>query len=193
MSDLRRICVYAASSPGRDPAYTELAAALGTTLAQAGIGVVYGGGHAGLMGALADAALQAGGEVTGVIPDFLDEREATHRGVTHLHVVGSMHARKTLMAESADAFIALPGGIGTLEELVEVMTWAQLGLIRRPIGLLDAGGFWAPFLALLHHLDAEGFVREGTRGMLLHASTPEVLLQALRDAPAMPAAGAPGA
>jgi uncharacterized protein (TIGR00730 family) len=187
MSDLRRICVYAASSPGRDPAYAELAAALGTTLAQAGIGVVYGGGHAGLMGALADAALAAGGEVTGVIPDFLDEREATHRGVTHLHVVGSMHARKTLMAESADAFIALPGGIGTLEELVEVMTWSQLGLVRRPIGLLDVGGFWTPFRALLRHLDGEGFVREGTGGMLLHETAPDALLQALRDAVIAPA------
>lgn len=182
MSALRTVCVYAASSPGAGPGYAAAATALGRTLAQAGVGLVFGGGRAGLMGAVADAALAAGGEVTGVIPGFLHDRELTHHGVTHLHVVGSMHERKLLMAERADAFIALPGGIGTLEELVEVMTWSQLGILRRPIGLLDVDGFWAPFTALLGHLDAQGFVREGTRGLLLREDSPAALLRALRGA-----------
>jgi uncharacterized protein (TIGR00730 family) len=181
MSELRQVCVYAASTPGPSPAFAVQARALGTALAEAGIGVVFGGGRAGLMGALADAALEAGGEVTGVIPDFLVAREVAHQSVTHLHVVRSMHERKTLMAERADAFIALPGGIGTLEELVEAMTWSQLGLLPRPIGLLDVDGFWAPFIALLDHSVAHGFVPARTRAALRCEDTPAALLAALRD------------
>ncbi|WP_354697854.1 Putative cytokinin riboside 5'-monophosphate phosphoribohydrolase [Paraconexibacter sp. AEG42_29] len=187
MTDLRRICVYAASSPGPSPAYVAAAADLGRTLAASGIGVVYGGGRAGLMGALADATLAAGGEVTGIIPDFLDAREATHRGVTHLHVVGSMHERKTLMAERADAFIALPGGIGTLEELVEAMTWWQLNLVPRPMGLLDVDGFWAPFTGLLDHLVAHGFMPQRTRAMLREDTSAGGLLAQLQEASVPPA------
>lgn len=180
MTALRRICVYAASTPGPSPAFAAAARDLGTTLAEAGIGVVFGGGRAGLMGALADAALAAGGEVTGIIPDFLDAREVTHRGVTHLHVVGSMHERKTLMAEQADAFVALPGGIGTLEELVEAMTWSQLGLAPRPIVLHDVDGFWAPFLALLDGFVAQGFMPAASRAMLGVATSGADVLTALR-------------
>lgn len=186
MSEIKTVCVYAASTPGPSPAYMEAATALGTTLAIAGIGVVFGGGRAGLMGALADAALAAGGHVTGVIPDFLDAREVTHTGVSELHVVGSMHERKMLMAERADAFIALPGGIGTLEELVEVMTWSQLGLLARPIGLLDVDGYWTPFTDLIAHMDAHGFIREQTRGMLVRADCAPALVAALRDTSAVP-------
>lgn len=136
-----RLCVFCGSSSGRDPAYSVLAAQLGRTLAQRRIGLVYGGGRVGLMGVLADAALAAGGEVIGVIPKTLLDREVGHRGLTQLRVVDSMHARKALMAELADGFVALPGGIGTLEELFEVWTWAQLGMHRKPCGLLDVGGF----------------------------------------------------
>ncbi|MCW3038758.1 MAG: hypothetical protein JWM31_663 [Solirubrobacterales bacterium] len=188
MSELSSVCVYAASTPGPTSAFAAAAGALGRTLAEAGITVVFGGGRAGLMGALADAALAAGGDVVGVIPDFLDARELTHRGVSELHVVASMHERKTLMAERADAFVALPGGIGTLEELVEVMTWSQLGLLPRPIGLLDVDDFWAPFTHLIAHLDAHGFIREQTRGMLHREDDPAALLAALRGPSAAPPA-----
>lgn len=178
MSPPSAICVYAASSPGVSEAYTAAAVALGTHLAEQSIHLVYGGGRAGLMGALADAALAAGGEVTGIIPAFLDDRELTHRGVTHLYVTQSMHERKQRMADLSDAFIALPGGIGTLEELVEVLTWAQLQLVAKPITLLDVGTFWDPFVALLAHLDEQGFMREGTRGMLRRASSPAAAVAA---------------
>lgn len=175
---LRRLCVFCGSSTGREPAYPRLAEALARTLAGQGIGIVYGGGRVGLMGVLADAALAAGGEVIGVIPQALIAREIGHRGLTELRVVGSMHERKALMAELADGFVALPGGIGTLEELFEVWTWAQLGLHAKPCGLLDAGGFYAPLVAFLDHLVAAGFVRPAHRAMLHVAGSPEALLDA---------------
>lgn len=178
MSAPRRLCVFCGSSVGRDPGYRRLAEALGRTLAARGIGVVYGGGHVGLMGALADAALAGGGEVIGVIPQALLDREIGHRGLTELRVVGSMHERKALMAELADGFVALPGGIGTLEELFEVWTWAQLGLHARPCGLLDGDGFYAPLVQFLDHLVATGFVRPVHRAMLVTARTPDALLAA---------------
>lgn len=175
---LGRLCVFCGSNAGRDPVYRGLAERLGQTLARRGIGVVYGGGRVGLMGALADATLAAGGEVIGVIPQSLLAREIGHRGLTDLRVVGSMHERKALMAELADGFVALPGGIGTLEELFEVWTWAQLGLHAKPCGLLDQDGFYAPLVRFLDHLVETGFVRLAHRAMLVYAASPDDLLRA---------------
>ena len=175
---MQRLCVFCGSSPGHDPAYATSAARLGRVLAERGIGLVYGGGRVGLMGALADAALAAGGEVIGVIPQALLEREIGHRGLTQLRVVDSMHARKALMGELAGGFIALPGGIGTLEELFEVWSWAQLGLHRKPCGLLDVGGFFAPLVDFLDRQVKAGFIHPTYRAMLAVASAPEALLDA---------------
>ncbi len=186
---MQRLCVFCGSSPGHDPAYSALAAQFGRTLAQRRIGVVYGGGRVGLMGALADAALAAGGEVIGVIPQMLLDREHGHRGLTQLRVVDSMHARKALMAELADGFVALPGGIGTLEEIFEVWTWAQLGMHRKPCGLLDVDGFFAPLVGFLDHVVASGVRRPASRAMLTVAASPDELLAKLSayEAPAVPA------
>jgi uncharacterized protein (TIGR00730 family) len=173
---MARLCVFCGSSPGRDPAYGAAAAQVGRILAGRGIGLVYGGGRVGLMGVLADAALAAGGEVIGVIPQALLDREVGHLGLTELRVVGSMHARKALMSELADGFIALPGGIGTLEELFEVWTWAQLGLHRKPCGLLDVDGFFTPLVDFLDRQVEAGFIHPTYRAMLAVASTVEELL-----------------
>ena len=178
LGSIRRLCVFCGSNVGRDPAYRRLAEELGASLAARGIGIVYGGGRVGLMGALADAALAAGGEVIGVMPQSLIDREIGHRGLSQLRVVGSMHERKAQMAELADGFVALPGGVGTLEELFEVWTWAQLGLHTRPCGVLDADGFYAPLVAFLDHLVDTGFVHPAHRAMLVSARTPEELLGA---------------
>jgi uncharacterized protein (TIGR00730 family) len=160
---------------------------MGAALAGAGIGLVYGGGRVGLMGALADAALAAGGEVIGVIPEALVAWEVAHQGLSDLRVVGSMHERKALMADLADAFIAMPGGYGTLEELCEVLTWSQLGLHRKPCGLLNVEGYYDPLLALLDHAVAEGFLRREHRALVLQEQEPGRLLALLRDwdAPAL--------
>lgn len=181
MSPVRRLCVFCGSSTGRHPEYRRLADQLGRTLAARGVGVVFGGGRVGLMGALADGALAAGGEVIGVIPQGLMDREIGHRGLTDLRIVGSMHERKALMAELADGFIALPGGIGTLEELFEVWTWAQLGLHAKPCGLLDVAGFYRPLVEFLDHLVENGFVQPQYRGMLMTAESPEDLLAAFAE------------
>jgi uncharacterized protein (TIGR00730 family) len=175
---IRRLCVFCGSSAGREPGYRHLAESLARALAERDIGIVYGGASVGLMGALADAALAAGGEVIGVMPQALIEREICHRGLTELRIVESMHERKALMAELADGFVALPGGIGTLEELFEVWTWAQLGLHSKPCALLDTDGFHGPLVAFLDHLLDAGFVREAHRDMLLTAHSPEELLTA---------------
>jgi len=172
------VCVFCGSSTGRNPSYHRLADRLGRTLAQRGLGVVFGGGRVGLMGALADGALAAGGEVIGVIPQALMDREIGHRGLTELRIVGSMHERKAVMAELADGFIALPGGIGTLEELFEVWTWAQLGLHAKPCGLLDSDGFFGPLVGFLDHLVLTGFVQPQYRAMLHTAESPDDLLAA---------------
>ena len=174
-----RICVFCGSSPGRDPVYLEQAAAFGALLAQRGIVLVYGGARVGLMGALADAALAHGGQVIGVMPEALMAREVAHRGLSELHVVGSMHARKALMAELSDAFVALPGGIGTLEELFEVWTWSQLGLHEKPCALLDLNGFYSGLRAFLDHVVHEGFLKPVYRAGLLVERDPEALLVAL--------------
>jgi uncharacterized protein (TIGR00730 family) len=153
------VCVFCGASAGTDPRHLALARAVGTGLAERGIGVVYGGGRVGLMGAVADAALAAGGTVTGIIPRSLVDRELAHPGLTSLVVVETLHERKAEMAQRADGFIALPGGLGTLEELAEVASWGQLGLYTKPIGLLGDGGYWAALLAWLDHAVAEGFLR----------------------------------
>ena len=178
---MHRICVFLGSNPGYRADYTEAAVALGTTLARQGIGLVYGGASVGLMGALADATLAAGGEVTGVIPRGILEREVAHKGLADLRIVGSMHERKALMAELADAFVALPGGIGTLEELFEVWTWAQLGSHEKPCALFNVAGYYDRLLGFVDHVVTEGFMRESHRDMLLVADDSEELLARLRS------------
>jgi uncharacterized protein (TIGR00730 family) len=163
---VRWICVFCGASPGHDPAFVDLAAAVGAGLASRGIGVVYGGGRLGLMGALADAALAAGGQVIGVIPRGLVGRELAHPGLTELRIVESLHERKAQMAELADGFIALPGGLGTLEELAEVASWAQLELHDKPIGLLGYAGYWDALLAWLDRAVADGFISRQHRRLV---------------------------
>src|SRR5512136_1961173 len=176
---MRRVCVFCGSQLGSKPAYLEAARRMGESLARRRLGLVYGGASVGLMGAVADAALAAGGEVIGVLPGPLQKKELAHAGLTRLHLVGSMHERKAKMASLADAFVALPGGLGTLEEFAEVLTWAQLGLHRKPCALLDAGGYWRPLTAFLDHAVAERFVRPEHRAMLLVEGDPEALLDRL--------------
>ncbi|GIG54333.1 TIGR00730 family Rossman fold protein [Demequina activiva] len=176
---LKRVCVFAGSSPGADPRFMESATALGTLLASRGIGVVFGGGSVGLMGAVADAALKAGGEVIGVIPEALDRREVSHRGVTQLHVVDTMHERKAMMADLSDAFIALPGGLGTFEEVLEVTTWTQLGFHDKPVGLLSVAGFYDDLKQLLDHAVRQRFIRPEHRALLLTEDDAEGLLERL--------------
>jgi len=175
---LERVCVYCGSSRGDDPAYVAAAEATGRALVDRDIDLIYGGGAVGLMGVIADAVLDAGGRVTGVIPGFLDAREIAHPGVTDLRIVESMHERKALMAELSDGFVGLPGGLGTFEELFEAMTWTQLGIHDKPVGLLDVDGYWAPVHALLDQAVAEGFLRDDVRGSLLAGQDPGALLDA---------------
>jgi uncharacterized protein (TIGR00730 family) len=173
---MKRVCVFCGSSPGRNPVHLEAARATGRALARRGIGLVFGGGSVGLMGAIADAALDAGAEVVGVIPRALQLRELAHDRLTSLHVVGSMHERKAKMAALADAFVALPGGIGTLEEFAEILTWAQLGLHARPCGLLDVDGYYRPLVAFFDHAVEEGFVRPEHRRLMVVAQDPDELI-----------------
>jgi uncharacterized protein (TIGR00730 family) len=176
---MRRICVYAGSNPGTDPAYADAARALATLLATRGIGLVYGGGKVGLMGVVADAALAAGGEAIGVMPRALIDREIGHPGLTELKVVGSMHERKALMAELSDAFVAVPGGIGTLDELIEVYTWSQLGIHEKACGLLNVNGYYDGLVAFLDHAVGAGFLRAQHRAVLSVAADPGELLDRL--------------
>jgi uncharacterized protein (TIGR00730 family) len=173
---MKRLCVFCGSSFGDDPAYREAARAVGATLAARGIGLVYGGATVGLMGVVANAALAAGGEVIGVLPEGLRAREIGHDRLTALHIVGSMHERKALMAELSDGFVALPGGIGTLEEFCEILTWAQLGEHAKPCGLLDVAGYYAPLIAFFDQMVAARFLRERDRGRVLVERDPEQLL-----------------
>lgn len=177
---IQSICVFCGASPGTNPLYRQTAEALGRLLAERGIRLIYGGGAVGLMGVVADAALSAGGEVIGIIPQSLERAEIGHRGLTRLEVVDTMHTRKARMAELADAFIALPGGLGTLEELFEVWTWGQLGYHAKPLGLLEVNGFYRKLGDFLDHLVSERFVRPAHRDMLQIADTPAALLEALR-------------
>lgn len=176
---MKRICVFCGSSVGKRPEYLHAAHAVGTLLARKKIAVIYGGGRTGLMGAVADAALAAGGDVIGVIPEGLATRELKHDGLTELHVVQSMHERKAKMAEMADAFIALPGGLGTFEELCEILTWSQLGIHVRACGVLNTAGYYDPLLALFDHAVEERFVRADDRALLLDAREPDALFEKL--------------
>ena len=176
---LTSVCVFCGASTGTLPAYREAAVALGRALAERKLTLVYGGGAVGLMGIVADAALAAGGEVIGIIPQSLKDKEIGHNGLTRLEVVDGMHARKARMAELSDAFIALPGGLGTFEELFEVWTWGQLGYHGKPLGLLEVNGFYSKLTAFLDHVVGEGFVRSQHRDMLQTSESPQDLLNAL--------------
>jgi uncharacterized protein (TIGR00730 family) len=178
---VRRVCVYAGSNPGNDAAYADAARDLARHLAQRGIGLVYGGGKVGLMGVLADTVLAAGGEAIGVMPQALIDREIGHSALTELKVVGSMHERKALMAELSDAFVAVPGGIGTLEELIEVYTWSQLGIHDKACGVLNVRGYYDGLAAFLDHAVREGFLRPQHRAVLTVAGDPAVLLDRLAE------------
>ena len=179
MSDKRAVCVFCGSSTGNLPVYAEAASCLGTAIARRGLELVYGAGHVGLMGVLADAALAAGGRVVGVIPRSLVDRELAHKGLTELHVVETMHARKALMEERSQAFIALPGGYGTLDELFEILTWAQLGIHAKPVGLVNVADYFEPLLAWIDNAVEDGLLREKHRAMLLVGDEPEEVLESV--------------
>ncbi|HCR13641.1 TIGR00730 family Rossman fold protein [Solidesulfovibrio sp.] len=177
---MQSVCVFCGSSSGFDPAYVDTANALGRLLAAEGLTLVYGGACVGLMGAVADATLAAGGKAVGVLPDFLRRKELAHPKLTELHVVSSMHERKARMAELADGFIALPGGMGTLEEFCEIITWAQLGLHKKPCGLLNVQHYYDPLLECVSRMADEGFLRVEHKGLVLHNDTPEGLIVDMR-------------
>ena len=179
MSELKRICVYCGSSKGTDPVFEKTAVHLGELLAARGIGLVYGGGHVGLMGVLADTVLRNGGEVTGIIPHALEKREVAHHSLTELIVCASMHDRKQHFHQLSDAFIALPGGLGTFEELLETLTWMQLGIHANAVGVLNVEGYYDALLAMLGRAVSDGFLRKENRDLLLVERTPEMLLDAL--------------
>lgn len=178
---MKSICVYCGSNSGSDPRYAEAARALGTRIASEGMQLVYGGGNVGLMGIVADAVLAAGGEVTGVIPRQLMEWEVGHCGLTRLEVVGSMHERKARMFELSDAFVALPGGFGTLDEMFEMLTWRQLGLGHKPCAFLDVADFWKPLMAMLDHMVGERFVHPEQRHDLWHGGDIDALFEWMHD------------
>jgi hypothetical protein len=190
--ELSSICVFCGSNAGAQTAYLEAAEAVGRGLAQRGVRVVYGGGKVGMMGAVADAARAAGGEVVGVIPQAIFDLEIGHTGLDDLRVVGSMHERKALMAELSDAFIALPGGFGTLEEFCEVVTWTQLGLHGKPCGLLNVAGYYDGLIALFDRAVADGFIRPENRGIVLADTDAEALIERLVERPTMSASAVIG-
>ena len=176
---MNAIAVFCGASPGNNPKHQEIAKDMGRVIAQKGITLVYGGGNVGLMGLVADAALDAGGQVIGVIPKFLADREVAHTRLTQTHFVQSMHERKALMADLSDGFIALPGGYGTLDEFCEILTWAQLKLHSKPIGILNALGYFDSLLDFFDHVVEQGFLTESLRALILEASTPEKILDLL--------------
>ena len=178
-ADLKRICVFCGSNPGGNPAYAEAARALGRAIADRGLGLVYGGGHVGLMGIVADAAMRQGAEVIGIIPETLMRREVGHGAITDLRVVGTMHERKAMMADLSDGFVVLPGGIGTLEEAVEALTWTQLGIHDKGLAFLDTEGYWQRMGAVFDHMVGEGFLSAAHRALVRFERTPEAALDAL--------------
>lgn len=185
MNTIRSVCVYCGSSTGRDEAYLKAGHLLGRSLAKSGLRLVYGGGTKGIMGAVCEGALQAGGAVTGIIPRFLMNKEATETALgrlSELVVTENMHERKHIMFEKSDAFVALPGGIGTVEEIVEIMTWAQLGHHRKPIVFGNVNGFWNPMMALMEHMAAEGFIHTAQRVQPLVVDDPEAIVAAILTA-----------
>ncbi|RKP57861.1 TIGR00730 family Rossman fold protein [Pararobbsia silviterrae] len=177
---MRSVCVYCGSSSGADPVYADAARAFGRALAESGITLVYGGGKVGLMGTVADAAMQHGGKAIGVIPELLLAKEVGHTGLTELHVVKDMHERKKMMADLSDGFVALPGGVGTYEELFEVYTWAQLGYHQKPVGVLNIAGYFDPLKTMLEHTVTAGFMRREYVDLLQFADTPPALLDRLQ-------------
>ena len=179
MVDLRRVCVFLGSSTGTNPVNTEVTIAMAETLLERDLGLVYGGSDAGLMGLLADTMLARGGEVIGVIPHNVFTREVAHRGLTELIEVDGMHARKAKMVDLSDAFVALPGGLGTLDELAEVATWRQIGIHRKPVGVVDSDGYFAPLLAWMDRAVADGLLSSANRSLVQTASTPSGLLDRL--------------
>ena len=178
---MKSICVYCGSNAGSKPIYTERAMALGDRLAKEGLALVYGGGNVGLMGVVADAVLQAGGEVVGVIPEQLVNWEVAHKGVTRLEVVGSMHERKMRMFDLADGFVALPGGFGTLDEMFEMLTWRQLGIGNKPCAFLDVDGFYSPLMAMIGRMVEERFLHPDQRTDLWHGDDIDAMLAWMRD------------
>ena len=180
-----RLCVFCGSSSGNDPFYAEACGAFVRACATAGLSLVYGGGKVGLMGALAEAALDGGVDITGVVPQPLFEAEIAHRGLSRLHVVANMHERKALMADLSDAFVALPGGVGTLEELFEQWTWGQIGLHSKPCGLLNSAGYYDPMLAMIERMTASGFLAPAYREMLVVEADPAAFLRRIREAGAV--------
>ena len=183
MAEIASICIYCGSSLGHDSRFRESAAKLGRLIAEAGVELVYGGGNIGLMGVAADAALTSGGRVTGVIPNDLKRAEIAHQGLHELIVVGSMHERKRAMFERADAFVALPGGPGTLDEIIEIITWRQLRLHGKPVIIVDDGGYWQPLIELIDHTIAHGFARDTMRGLFTVVSDVEDVLPAIARHP----------
>ncbi len=186
---MQTLCVFCGSAKGTNPVYAEATRQLGQALVRAGLTLIFGAGHVGLMGVLADAVLEAGGKAVGVIPQALVDRELAHRALTEMHVVDTMHQRKALMADLSEAFVALPGGYGTLDETFEVLTWAQLGIHTKPIGLLNTAGYFDPLLTWIDRAVADGFLRTEHLELLNVATNPEELLEALRHhepAPQMP-------
>ncbi len=183
MSEITSVCVYCGSSNRGDPSHAQAARALGNILATEGIRLIYGGGRVGLMGILADSVIAGGGQVIGVIPKFLDEYEIGHTGVTDLEVVDSMHTRKARMAELSDAFVVLPGGLGTLEELFEILTWRQLNLHDKPIVIADLGGYWTPLRNVIDGLVAGGYASPENAGLVDYVGNVGDILPALRRAP----------
>ncbi|MEQ8967785.1 MAG: TIGR00730 family Rossman fold protein [Azospirillaceae bacterium] len=183
MTTVRSVCVYCGSSARVDPRYREAASHLGAALARRGIRVIYGGGRVGLMGLVADAALAEGGEVVGIIPGHIQALEVEHTELTELHVVGSMHERKQLMFEYSDAFVVLPGGLGTLDETFEILTWKQLALHDKPVILVDEGGYWQPLIGLLDHMIEEGFCRPEHKALYRRVASVDAVFEALAQAP----------
>jgi uncharacterized protein (TIGR00730 family) len=178
---MKAIAVYCGASSGANPLYADAARALGRVLVEHNIGLVYGGGNVGLMGVIADEVLRLGGDVTGVIPHALVKREVGHTGLTRIFVVKDMHERKAMMAELADGFIAMPGGMGTLEELFEMLTWSQLGIHAKPVGVLNVNGFFDGLVGFIGHLHAEGFVRAEHAGLMMVEATPEAIVRRLQS------------
>ncbi len=178
---MRRACIYCGSSTGKDPVYSDTAIAMGETLARHGLDLVYGGGSIGIMRIIADSVLKSGGQAIGVIPQSLVDREVAHQGLTELHITSSMHERKSRMAELSDAFIALPGGLGTLEEIFEIWTWTQLGFHDKPIALLNTRDYYSSLLHFLDNAVDQGFVKPDHRHMLIVESDPEKLVMQLKD------------
>ncbi|WBV43638.1 TIGR00730 family Rossman fold protein [Pseudoroseomonas cervicalis] len=176
---MKRVCVFCGSNPGNNPAYAEAARQMGRAIAARGLGLVYGGGHVGLMGIVADAAMRDGAEVIGIIPETLMRREVGHGAITELRVVATMHERKAMMADLSDGFVVLPGGIGTLEEAVEAFTWTQLGIHDKGLAFLDTEGYWQRLAGVLDHMVGEGFLHAKHRAMVGFAATPEAALDAL--------------